>query len=167
MSLRQTGILGPRSVQHVKNPGWRRSDETSSVRFKSSIRESNITFWLRSFLDESWQDGVPPLLPSMLHRASSAFWGSPIELNKSICALSTQILILDPLSKETNTAIGRGRAEENVVRDGFTAPDKVEAPRVCMCRIDYQTQCKRLSRAALQTHRLQTTQTEADRGDAT
>ena len=33
---------------------------------------------------------------------------------------------------------GRGRAEQTVARDDFTAPDKVKAPRVCMCRIDYQ-----------------------------
>lgn len=39
----------------------------------------------------------------------------------------------------SGAAQGQGRAEENVVGDDFTAPDKVKAPKVSMCRIDYQT----------------------------
>lgn len=58
------------------------------------------------------------------------------------------ISVLAPFSVETigvlrNTSSRAVQAKawqrRLVVGDDFTIPDKVKAPRVCMCRIDYQT----------------------------
>lgn len=60
---------------------------------------------------------------------------------------------------QQQSSTGHGRSEENVVGDYFSATDKVMAPRVRMCRIDYQTR----TAPAEQTRVLQTTQIETDR----
>ena len=73
----------------------------------------------------------------------------PAEINRSICAIDTSTLSLIYSECVCRVCV-RSQAEPAEPRrprprqgmssgDDFTAADKVAAPRVCMCRIDYQT----------------------------